>query len=320
MDDIVKSQPLVSVVCTAYNHQDYIRDTLDGFVMQQTTFPIEIIVHDDASTDDTAAIIRKYENRYPHLFRNIYQAENQYSKGVNIWRQLFANYCRGKYIAICEGDDYWTDPMKLQKQVDFLEGHVDYGLIYTDVDFMYQERNYIERAVFGNHKLPVYTSFNEMLMNKGYIAPCSWVLRKDLIPDVFDKTYADLTFVLALEILWVSKVKFLSEVTTVYRILKESASHSVSIEKRYIRELDLYNTQKQYIEKCNVGSVLKKRIEKEFYELIIPFSIAVKDRELTNIAFKNCKINTCKKKIYFIMYKAHLECIMKLFYYIKYTL
>jgi len=120
--------PLVSVTTLAYNHASFIRQCLDGIVMQKTSFSFEVLIHDDASTDGTADIIREYEARYPDLIKAIYQTENQYSKDYPIERNiLFAN-SRGKYIALCEGDDYWTDPHKLQKQVDFLETHPDYTI------------------------------------------------------------------------------------------------------------------------------------------------------------------------------------------------
>lgn len=88
-------------------------------MQQKTNFPIEVLIHDDASTDGTQDIIREYEKKYPNIVKPIYQKENQYSKGVKV--SLVYNYsrARGKYIALCEGDDYWTDPYKLQKQVDF---------------------------------------------------------------------------------------------------------------------------------------------------------------------------------------------------------
>jgi len=113
--------PLVSITCATYNHEAYIKEALEGFVMQKTSFPFEIIVHDDASTDNTASIIREYEARYPDLFVTIYEAENQYSKGYGDLSRIIYSAVRGKYIAVCEGDDYWTDPYKLQKQVEFLE-------------------------------------------------------------------------------------------------------------------------------------------------------------------------------------------------------
>ncbi|MBR5176140.1 MAG: glycosyltransferase [Bacteroidales bacterium] len=113
----------VSVICLAYNHAKYIRDTLDGFVTQETDFPFEVIVHDDASTDGTGEIIREYQAKYPDLIKPIFQKENQYSKGVLINKEFIFPLLRGDYIAFCEGDDYWTDSRKLQRQADALDAH-----------------------------------------------------------------------------------------------------------------------------------------------------------------------------------------------------
>ena len=124
----MKDNIMVSIVCVVYNHERFLRDTLNGFVSQVTNFPIEILIHDDASTDGSAAIIHEYEKKYPNIFFPIYQTENQYSKGVKIADVLLYPRCRGKYIAICEGDDYWTDPHKLQKQYDALERNPDIDL------------------------------------------------------------------------------------------------------------------------------------------------------------------------------------------------
>jgi len=118
------NNPLVSICCVTYNHENFIRQCLDGFVMQQTTFEYEILVHEDASTDSTAKILREYEAKYPHLFRCVYQTVNQF-KIQNTLTNILFPMARGKYIALCEGDDYWTDPLKLQKQVDFLEKNKD---------------------------------------------------------------------------------------------------------------------------------------------------------------------------------------------------
>jgi len=114
---------MVSVLCLAYNHEAWIRDALDSFVSQRTPFRIEILVHDDASTDGTAAIIREYALHYPELVRPVFQTENQYSRGVPVSLRFLAPMIRGRYVALCEGDDYWTDPFKLQKQVAALEAH-----------------------------------------------------------------------------------------------------------------------------------------------------------------------------------------------------
>lgn len=122
----------VSIICTTYNQVDYIRDALEGFVSQITTFPYEIIVHDDASNDGTSEVVAEYKNRYPSLFVVIQESENQHSKGVKL-HGIIAPFIRGKYVAICEGDDYWTDCNKLQSQYDYMESHHDCALCCHNV-------------------------------------------------------------------------------------------------------------------------------------------------------------------------------------------
>jgi len=129
---------VVSICCLSYNHGPYIAGALEGFLMQKTNFAFEVLIHDDASTDQTVQIIKKYEQEYPEIIKPIYQTENQWSKGFrSLSVTLNFPRAKGEYIAICEGDDYWTDPLKLQKQVDFLENHPDYILCsggYTAVN------------------------------------------------------------------------------------------------------------------------------------------------------------------------------------------
>ena len=114
---------MVSVICTVYNHEKYLRKCLDGFVMQKTNFKFEVLINDDASTDGSADIIREYEKKYPDIIKPIYQTENQYSKGVNISSTFLLPRAKGKYLAWCEGDDYWCNEYKLQKQFDILENN-----------------------------------------------------------------------------------------------------------------------------------------------------------------------------------------------------
>lgn len=114
---------MVSVYCAVYNHEKYLKQCLDGFVMQKTTFPFEVIVHDDASTDASPEIIREYVRKYPHIFHPIYQKENQYSQHVPIFEKYVLPIIRGKYCAVCEGDDYWYDEHKLQLQYEAMEKH-----------------------------------------------------------------------------------------------------------------------------------------------------------------------------------------------------
>ncbi len=126
MDNEIK----VSIECLVYNHEPYLRDCLDGIVMQKTNFRFEAIVHDDCSTDHSADIIREYEAKYPDIIKPIYEKENQYHKKDGLWNAV-SPHLKGKYIAFCEGDDYWVDPDKLQKEVDILDADPNVMLVYT---------------------------------------------------------------------------------------------------------------------------------------------------------------------------------------------
>ena len=138
--------PLVSIVCITYNQEQYIRETLDGFLIQKASFPIEIIIHDDASTDKTPQILKEYAKKDSRI-KLILQKENQYSKGIRIWSNHCFPIAKGKYIALCEGDDYWENPLKLQKQIDFLEGNAEFNIcahtvrVYNETTHEYLEDN-----------------------------------------------------------------------------------------------------------------------------------------------------------------------------------
>lgn len=157
----MQREPLVTVLCMVYNHEPFLRQCLDGFVMQQTTFPFEAVVHDDASTDGSAAIIREYAEKYPDIIKPIYETENQYSKGAASEAKNkidLAIHPDTKYIALCEGDDYWTDPNKLQIQVDFLESHSDFSLTVHE----YKEWNEKEQR-FRPHQIKLLENAKEDL-------------------------------------------------------------------------------------------------------------------------------------------------------------
>ncbi len=125
------SKPVVSICSITYNHENFIEEALDSFLMQETGFPFEIVIDDDCSPDGTANIIRKYEEKFPHIIK-----ANLREKNIGVMKNFMSNMKRakGKYIALCEGDDYWTDNSKLQKQVDFLEANGEYVLTYTSVE------------------------------------------------------------------------------------------------------------------------------------------------------------------------------------------
>lgn len=127
-----ETEPLASICCITYNHEFFLQECLEGLFAQQTTFPFEVLVHDDASTDGTAAVVAEFEARFPNVLKPIYQSENKYRKGHNVNPEFNFVRARGRYIAICDGDDVWVDPLKLEKQVNFLEANPAYSLCFTD--------------------------------------------------------------------------------------------------------------------------------------------------------------------------------------------
>lgn len=228
----MKGTPLVSIRCTVYNHEPFLRQCLDGFVMQQTTFPFEAIVHDDASTDGSAAIIREYAERYPDIIKPIYETENQFSKHDGSISRIMdaAIHPSAKYIAICEGDDYWIDPLKLQKQVDFLEKNPSYNMVYTK--YIEDHNGTIKN---GSWNLLDGNCIKPYLLREGFIPTASVVYRSDF---KFNYDYRKMNFPLGDVPLWIqlmhdSPIKLLPDYTTTYRILDESASHS----KKYINRV-----------------------------------------------------------------------------------
>lgn len=162
-------QATVTVWCLTYNQKEFIKDALDGFVMQKTSFPFEVIVHDDASTDGTTDIIYEYAKKYPDIIIPMIETENQWQKGglKHIIGIMNEKHRRGKYIAFCEGDDYWTDSLKLQHQVDFLDNHVDYSMCFHSAKKKYetdtiawidceniQDKDYDATDIFINWTVP----------------------------------------------------------------------------------------------------------------------------------------------------------------------
>ena len=132
---------MVSVMCTAFNHEAYIRQALEGMVNQKTDFAYEILINDDVSSDGTADIIREFEAKYPEKIRAFYPEVNLYSLNIDVYYHSFFPNARGKYVAFCEGDDYWTDETKLQRQVDFLEAHPEYSACVHNTMLHYCDGN-----------------------------------------------------------------------------------------------------------------------------------------------------------------------------------
>lgn len=226
--------PLLSIKCMSFNHEKYISQCIEGFLIQKTTFPFEILIHDDCSTDGTESIVKEYEKKFPQIIKGIYETENQWQKGGGAHHTKIDAAMKGKYIAICEGDDYWIDENKLQMQVDFLENNPEYGMCYTKAKQYLQNSQKFTKKPFGSG----FDGFEDLLKNGNRIPTLTTVYRKDLL-DRYQKEIQPNNkgwlmgdYPMWLYFSYESKIKFIEVVTAAYRVLENSASHSVDVEKQ----------------------------------------------------------------------------------------
>lgn len=236
MDRVADSGPvMVTVKCYTYNQAPYIRRCLDGFVMQKTDFRFEVLVHDDASTDGTAKIVKEYAERWPDLIIPVCEEENLYSRGgMGAIYEKLEPMVRGRYLAFCEGDDCWTDPDKLQMQVDFLEGNPEYGLCYTQSFFRYASRGSRPDHVFGGPSVTC-----EELMRDGNCIPTATVLIRTELDRRYNASVRPFTRGWKMgdypKWIWVShesKVMRIERCTAEYHARLSSASHFSDSESR----------------------------------------------------------------------------------------
>lgn len=226
--------PLVSIVCDVYNHEPFLRQCLDGFVEQETSFSYEILIHDDASTDRSTSIIHEYHARYPDLFNPVYQTENQYSKGVQIWASIQFPRANGKYIAICEGDDFWIDPHKLQKEVDILELNPELMAVVTNSETVDMQGRLIAQKSYGiypgNHQGRY--NLHDFFQNAPDYPTATVVFRNVYGEEIRQKMMHTHSKYLGDWTLWAilhsyGDFFYLDEVTSAYRINPSSLTHTV---------------------------------------------------------------------------------------------
>lgn len=308
----MRRDPIVSICCLTYNQEKYIRHCIDSFLMQKTDFDFEVLINDDASTDGTVEIIEEYAAQYPELIKPIFQKENQYSKGVSMNRSFNFPRAKGEFIAICEGDDYWTDPEKLQKQVEFLKKNPDFGLVYTDIDRVDENNNIIDHFSFRNSLGLHENSLADFLINAWFLAPCTWLFRKSLIDYNVKILPGPGDLQLLLQIAVKSKVEFLHESTANYRILNSSLSHFNTLEEKYFFRKKILDIQLYY--SYMFQNSLLEQIKVEFYVTWFD-QICEYDHELfldkTFLFLKQSKKIKIKNKIYYHSRKFKIFRVLK---------
>jgi len=310
-------EPMVTVRTSTYQHAPYIKQCIEGVLMQKTTFPFEFIIGEDFSTDGTREIVFEYAKKYPEKIR-VFTAD--YNVGAKANSTRCRKAFRGKYVAICEGDDYWTDPYKLQKQVDFLEANPEYGLVYTEFNRLNETTKTIEKEVFKN-KLGLYPNiFEDFLINAWFLAPCTWVIRKRLLNEYLANHLPKPNWPggsLSI-LLWISrqyKVFFLHDITSVYRVLPESASHFKSLKKAYLFRKGVFEIQ-CYFSGNNIkflDKIKKKYYTNSFFEICL-FADKENKKEVYNFL---CRYNlqTLKYKVFFwLSFNNVLNGLMRFYF------
>ena len=266
---------LVSIVCITYNHENYIADAIESFLMQKANFSYEILIHDDASTDRTPEIIKQYESKYPDLIKPIYQTENQYSKGVKLGR-LNRERAKGKYIAICEGDDFWTDPYKLQKQVDYMEKNPECSMCVHAAYRVTSDKKKLKSHVRPNRGNKVFT-VEEVIEGEGGLFATNSILCPAVFstnpPDFYEKApVGDYPFTIYLALQ--GTVYYIDEFMSAYRVgVKDSWSSrmSSSIERRVAhcnKIMDMLDEINRYSE-YKYDIAIKKRIQSNKFNLML---------------------------------------------------
>lgn len=265
----------VSIICTNYNKGDWVREAIDSFLNQKTNFDFEIIIIDDASTDQSYEIIQEYQNKFPEKVRTF---RNEVNLGITrTWKKV-CQEAKGQYIARCDSDDFWTDPFKLQKQVDLLDASTDSLWSNTEFDMVDLDGNLIQKDAFANKALTLIDSYEEMLVMKGMTMASTWLVDTALMQDVsaqISDTAADDTFELQLELFKRTKISFLSDSTTVYRMNLGSDSKPMTLETAERRFTGILDSQIKYLNKYPDQDIQR-----------ISHLALVKDRDLDILVFK----------------------------------
>lgn len=305
---------MVSIYCNTYNHRDFIRCALDGFIKQKTDFRFEVLIHDDASSDGTKEIIQEYENKYPDIVKPIYQTENQYSKGVKIAKLYQFPRMRGKYVAWCEGDDYWIDPNKLQKQVDFLESHPDYSMCCHSGYYVDEQGNKLPgmfRVYTQNQDIPTGEAIRK------WVCPtASIVYRRDLreksnFPDMAYAPCGDYPLIINMSLL--GKIRYFDTPMCAYR--NNSNSVSVTWDKNKKKKIDVNTRFIRMLEEIDVYTNFKfsddikaMKDTKEFYILLLKGDFRLAKSPRYRVVFK---IN--KASFYVYWFDAYFPWILRMY-------
>lgn len=292
---VLSKVPLVSVKMITYNHELYIAQAIEGVLMQETDFPIELVIGEDCSTDRTREIVFEYQKKHPDIIRVIASDKNVGAKRNSL---RVENACRGKYIAFCEGDDYWHYPLKLQKQINILETNPEVGMVHADFDTLDQVRGRIINSTYkvAGKIYPQQEDICRLMLKKKYdVATCTVCVRRSLLNEIREK-YSSLfapSFPVGDFQLWFcfafhSRIVLLEESLATYRIHGETASHSSNIEKKIVYEKGRAELYFLVAEKFSFEET-KAEIVRVFYKNILRLSFFSKNPTLAEESMETLK-------------------------------
>lgn len=276
----------MSIVCTNYNKGQWIRDALDGFLIQKTNFSYEIIIIDDKSTDESVDIIKEYATKHQNKIRAFYNKKNL---GITKTWKKACKEARGKYIARCDGDDYWIDEMKLQKQVNILEKNNDSLWVNSDFNTINECGEVINYSSFESEYIKMSSNYTDVLVSKGFTMASTWLVDAALmqeVNDIIDIKTSDDTFDIQLELFAHTKLSYLPEATTIYRVNQGSDSRPKDIDKVVARNKKLLQTQlhylKKYPDRIDYQEALTQLMQQtaEMHNVIESLNNAVAEREI----------------------------------------
>lgn len=277
-NDVLKmtSKPLVSIRTSTYNHGPYIKQCIEGVLMQKTNFPFEYIIGEDFSTDETREIVFEYARKFPNVIRVI---TADYNVGSKANGRRCINACRGKYMAICEGDDYWIDPLKLQKQVDFLEKNPEYVMSHTSFRYYYE----LDKRFYNSKDVQVnpcyYLMLPEIILGDYRVQTVTVLLRANVMKKVQesdDFLFKSGYLMMGDTQLWYSmaqkgKIHFLPEQTAVYRVNQGSATRSNSIKNVYRFRLSSWEMRMYLCKRDNLSEAFKSRVYREYDRALVKY-------------------------------------------------
>jgi len=332
---------MVCVQCMTYNQAPYIEDALNGFTMQKTTFPFVCCIVDDASTDGEQEVIVNYLNEHFDLVDNkvarheetddyvltfarhktnlncffavLYLKYNHYKKKSKT-PYLAQWHDNAKYIAMCEGDDYWIIREKLEEQVGYMENHIKCTVCYTNFDIEYMKSGRVIKSAFNSlpSRYKHYKTLDDFILFTPYVCPPSWLYRAEIYNQMnYTGIGVDGSFELFAYLMFKGETHFYSNVTCRYRVVRESASHSLDVNKQITRRKKLLELQHKLIDKYNLNPNLKEKCEERYIHKNLLFFVENNFQDEINKAKRiKTKYSTKEKWLLLVAKNSVLRCLL----------